>query len=46
MFLYAAPSILLIVLAVLPAVLLMLFIYKQDRLEKEPTRMILSLAIL
>ncbi|MBQ2042195.1 MAG: PrsW family intramembrane metalloprotease, partial [Firmicutes bacterium] len=46
MFLFAAPSILLIVLAVLPAILLMFFIYKQDRLEKEPTRMILSLAIL
>ena len=46
MFLYAAPSILLIVLAVLPAILLMLFIYKQDRLEKEPTRMLISLAVL
>ena len=46
MFLYAAPSILLIVLAVAPAVLLMLFIYKEDRLEKEPQKLLLSLAIL
>ena len=46
MFLFAAPSILLIILAILPAVFLMIFIYREDRLEKEPPKMVLSLAIL
>ena len=46
MFLFAAPSILLIVLAVVPAALLLIFIYRQDRLEKEPPKMVLSLVIL
>ncbi len=46
MFLFAAPSLLLIALAILPAVALMIYIYKQDRLEQEPLRMIISLATL
>ena len=46
MFLFAAPSLLLIALAILPAVALMIYIYKQDRLEQEPVRMIISLATL
>lgn len=46
MFLFAAPSLLLIALAILPAILLMIYIYKQDRLEQEPARMIISLATL
>ena len=46
MFLFAAPSLILIALAILPAVALMIYIYKQDRLEQEPLRMIISLATL
>lgn len=46
MFLFATPSLLLIALAILPAVALMIYIYKQDRLEQEPVRMIISLATL
>ena len=46
MFLYGAPSLLLIVLAVAPAIGLLLYIYKLDKLEKEPVPMIVRLVFL
>ena len=46
MFLFAAPSIILIVLAVAPAVGLVLYIYRLDKLEQEPPRLILRLVVM
>ena len=43
MFLFGAPNLILIVLAVAPAILLMLYIYKLDKLEKEPKRLVVKL---
>ena len=43
MFLFGAPSLLLIILAVAPAIALLLYIYKLDKLEKEPVPMIIKL---
>ena len=43
MFLFGAPSLLLIVLAVAPAIALLIYIYKIDKLEKEPVPMIVKL---
>ena len=43
MFLFAAPSLLLIIIAVAPAIGLLFYIYKLDRLEKEPVRLIIRL---
>ena len=38
-----SPNILLIAAAVVPAALLMIYVYRKDRLEKEPTGMLLGL---
>ena len=43
--LYGYPNLLLIAAAVVPAVLLMLYVYKKDRLEKEPKGLLLTLVI-
>ena len=43
--LYAYPNVLLIAAAVVPAVLLMLYVYRKDRLEKEPRGLLLTLAV-
>ena len=44
-FLFGSYNILLILAAVVPAVLLLLKVYRSDRLEKEPPRLILSLVL-
>ena len=45
MFLFAAPSLLLIVIAVAPAIALMIYIYKLDKLEQESPRLIIKLVL-
>ena len=44
-FLYLAPKGLLIGAAMLPAVLLLFYVYRHDRIEKEPTRLLVSLVL-
>ena len=44
-FLFGSYNILLILAAVVPAVILMLKVYRSDRLEKEPPKLILSLVL-
>ncbi len=44
-FLYLAPKGLLIAAAVLPAVLLLVYVYRHDRVEPEPTGLLLSLLL-
>ena len=46
MFLFGSTSIILIALAVIPALLLLIFIYKKDKLEKEPPRLIVRLVLM
>ena len=44
-FLYLAPKALLIAAAVLPAVVLLIYVYRHDRIEKEPRNLLLSLLL-
>ena len=44
-FLYLAPKALLIGAAILPAAILLLYVYRHDRIEKEPGRLLLSLVL-
>ena len=46
MFIFGSVSLLLIALAVIPAVILLIYIYKLDKLEKEPPRLIIRLVML
>lgn len=45
MFLFGSYSLILIALAVIPAIFILVFIYRQDRLEPEPPRLILKLVV-
>lgn len=45
MFFLSSPDRLLILSAILPAAILLVYIYKQDRLEKEPVSLVLSLVL-
>jgi len=45
MFLFGSYSLLLIALAIIPAVILLVYIYREDRLEKESPRLIIRLVI-
>ena len=45
MYLFGSISLVLIALAVIPAIFLLLFIYKEDKLEKEPPKLVLKLVI-
>ena len=42
-FLFSNPKVLLIVAAVIPALVLMIYVYRSDRVEKEPTGLLLGL---
>ncbi len=44
-FLYLAPKALLIGAAVLPAIILLVYIYKHDRIEKEPRNLLFALVL-
>ena len=44
-FLYLAPQALLIGAAILPAILLLVYVYRHDRIEKEPRKLLLTLVL-
>ena len=44
-FLYLAPKALLIGAAILPAILLLVYVYRHDRIEKEPRKLLLTLVL-
>lgn len=44
-FLYLSPKALLIAAAVVPAVVLLVYVYRKDRIEKEPSSLLLSLLL-
>ena len=44
-FLYLAPKALLIAAAILPAILLLVYVYRHDRIEKEPRKLLLTLVL-
>ena len=44
-FLYLAPKGLLIAAAVLPAIVLLVYVYRRDRIEPEPRRLLISLLL-
>ena len=45
-FLYLAPKALLIGAAILPAIILLVYVYRHDRIEKEPRKLLLTLVLL
>ena len=45
-FLYLAPKALLIGAAILPAAVLLVYVYRHDRIEKEPRKLLLTLVLL
>ena len=44
-FLYLSPKILLIAAAVVPAAVLLIYVYRKDRIEKEPVKLLISLVL-
>ena len=44
-FLFLSPKVLLIAAAVVPAVALLIYVYRRDRIEKEPVSLLLSLVL-
>ena len=44
-YLFSDPKFLLIVAAVIPALVLLIYVYRRDRIEKEPGSLLLSLVL-
>ena len=44
-YLFSDPKFLLIVAAVVPALVLLIYVYRRDRIEKEPGSLLLSLVL-